>query len=361
MPAALDSRSIWHMKFVHPLLLLLTMPASAQGEKISVPTQAGFRGLSVVSEKVVWASGTEGTVIRTLDAGKTWTVMAVAGAEKLDFRGIRAFDDKAAIIISSGPAEKGQARIYSTSDGGKSWKQVLEEKRAGIFFDAVAFWDRQHGIVLSDPVDGKFALFTTNDGGGTWTQLPPAALPSALPNEGAFAASNSCLVVQGSSNVWFATGGARVARVFHSGDRGKTWQVAETPMHPANASSGIFSLAFQDAKSGIAVGGDYQHPESSDLPNVMRTTDGGKTWQPWPATNPAGVYLSSVAFVGHPGKDSLLAAGTSGLYELGGTSPNTKQSSEILNAVGGTGVLDRIAWWAVGPKGTLLRQQNKQQ
>src|SRR6476646_11741151 len=136
------------MRFVLPLLVLLTTTVSAQWEKISVPTQAGFRGLSVVSEKIVWASGTDGTVIRTLDAGKTWAVMTVVGAERLDFRGIRAFDDKTAVIISSGPAEKGQARIYRTGDGGKSWKQVFEEKRTGGFFDAVAFWDRQHGIVL---------------------------------------------------------------------------------------------------------------------------------------------------------------------------------------------------------------------
>ena len=343
-----------------PLLLLLAAPAAAQWEKVPVPTTAGFRGLSVVSERIVWASGTDGTVIRTLDAGKTWTVMTVAGAGKLDFRGIHAFDDQTAVIISSGPAEKGQARIYRTADGGKSWKQVLEEKRAGIFFDAVAFWDRRHGIVLSDPVEGKFALFTTDDGGATWTQLPPAALPPALPNEGAFAASNSCLAVQGAGNVWFATGGASVARVFRSGDRGKTWQVAETPMHPANASSGIFSLAFHDAKSGIAVGGDYQHSESSDLPNVLHTIDGGKTWQPWAATSPAGVYLSSVAFVWHPGKDALLAAGTAGLYELEGASPGARQSNETLNAVGGTGAHQKIAWWAVGPKGLVLRKRNKQ-
>jgi len=345
------------MKFMLPLLLLTTT-ASAQGEKISVPTQAGFRGLSVVSEKIVWASGTESTVIRTLDAGKTWTVMAVAGAEKLDFRGIRAFDDRAAVIISSGPAEKGQARIYRTADGGKSWKQVLEEKRAGIFFDAVAFWDRQHGIVLSDPVDGKFALFTTNDGGATWTQLPPAALPPALPNEGAFAASNSCLVVQGSSNVWFATGGASVARVFHSGDRGKTWQVAETPMHPANASSGIFSLAFQDAKSGIAVGGDYQKPAGSDLPNVLRTSDGGKTWLVGEETEPKGLYLSGIAGLQMLGTSKSVGVGITGMYlptiiSKGGF---THVGEENLNAVATITSADLLHIWAVGPKATIIHK-----
>jgi photosystem II stability/assembly factor-like uncharacterized protein len=343
------------MKFLLPLLLLAAS-AGAQWTRVNVPSTASFRGLSVVSGKVVWASGTEGTVIRTIDGGKTWSVMKVAGAEQLDFRGIKAFDSQNAVIISSGPAEKGQARIYRTSDGGKTWQQVFEEKRAGTFFDAIAFWDRKQGIVLSDPVEGKFALFTTEDGGASWRQLQPSALPAALPNEGAFAASNSCLVVQGRSNVWFATGGASVARVFRSHDRGKTWQVSETPMRPQNASSGIFSLAFQDAKNGIAVGGDYQHPESSDLPNVLATDDGGKTWRAEKA-DPAGMYLSSVASVWHPGKNSLIAAGTKGLLHGDGGFPlDKKESDENLNAVAGTGANIRISWWAVGPNGIVLRR-----
>ena len=333
-------------------LLFLISTAYAQWEKISVPTQAGLRGLSVVNEKIVWASGTEGTVIRTLDAGKTWTVMTVAGAEKLDFRGIRAFDDKVAVIISSGPAENGEARIYRTVDGGKSWKQVLEEKRAGIFFDAVAFWDSRHGIVLSDPVDGKFALFTTDDGGATWTQLPPVALPPALPKEGAFAASNSCLVVRGTSNVWFATGGASVARVFRSADRGKSWQVAETPMHPANASSGIFSLAFQDAKNGVAVGGDYQHPEGANLPNMMRSHDGGKSWQAGEPTNPPGVYFSSVTPLnGYKALGVFAAAGTKGvrLFADGWQKGFDQNVNAAAVSKNGKGV------WVVGPNGTVAQ------
>src|SRR5215467_9228720 len=230
-------------------MLLLSATATAQWVKVHVSTTAGLRGLSLTSG-AVWASGTQGTVIRSADEGKTWSVMTVPGAEKLDFRGIHAFDANTAVIISSGPAQEGQARIYRTSDAGQTWTQVFEQKTTGVFFDAIAFWDRKHGIVLSDPVGGRFALFITGDGGVTWTPLHPSAMPPALANEGAFAASNSCLTVQGENNVWFSTGGAQVARVFHSSDRGKSWIVAETPLHPANASSGIFSLAFQDDKFG---------------------------------------------------------------------------------------------------------------
>ncbi|HEU5415878.1 MAG TPA: oxidoreductase [Candidatus Angelobacter sp.] len=338
------------MKFLASSLffvLLFCIMASAQDwTRSNLPTTASFRGLSVVNDAVVWASGTEGTVIRTVNAGKNWSVIKVPEADQLDFRGIHAFDANSAIIISSGPAEKGQAHIYRTTDGGKSWVQVYEQKTAGIFFDAIAFWDHKRGIVLSDPVAGHFALFTTDDGGSTWKQVPPASLPPALPNEGAFAASNSCLAVHGKNDVWFATGGASIARVFRSIDRGKTWTVADTPMRPKNASSGIFSLQFRSARDGMAVGGDYQHPESSDLPNVMRTTDGGRTWFAEFPTDPAGVYFSSVS--SNSGK--ILAAGIKGLWVHSRSWQIA--SSDNLNTV----VAGRNVEWAVGPKGIVLKR-----
>src|SRR5215472_1861897 len=335
------------MRLHLPLLLGLSTVATAQWSKVDVPTTASLRGLSVINQNVVWASGTGGTVIKTIDGGKTWSVIVVPGAEKLDFRGIRAFDDKNALIMSSGPAEQGQAQIYRTRDGGQSWQQVFEEKRPGIFFDAIAFWDRRHGIVLSDPIDGHFALFRTDDGGTTWKQIPTAALPPSLPNEGAFAASNSCLTVQGERNVWFATGGAKVARVFRSSNRGKTWSVAETPMHPVNASSGIFSLAFWDKKEGVAVGGDYAHPESSDLPNVIITSDGGRSWRVGETTDPAGLYLSSVAALPRTDRVNFVTAGSSGMIFFSGR--QHKMVDESLNSLAATG--DPVSTvWAVGPK-----------
>jgi photosystem II stability/assembly factor-like uncharacterized protein len=336
------------MKLLVFMLLSVVVSASAQWQKMNVATTASFRGLSVVNENVVWASGTEGTIIRTVDGGKNWSVLRVPGAENLDFRGIKAFDERTAVIISSGPAEKGQARIYRTIDAGTTWKQVYEDKRAGVFFDAVAFWDHEHGIVLSDPVDGRFALFVTEDGGANWKQIAPSALSPALPNEGAFAASNSCLTVQGKNNVWFATGGARVARVFRSRDRGRTWDVSETPMHPANASSGIFSVAFADASNGVAAGGDYKRPDASELPNIMVTSDGGKSWQAGTPTAPAGIYLSAVSAEKN---GELLAVGTKGLFVKAGDAW-TPAIDDDLNAVV---VLKRVSW-AAGAKGTVVRR-----
>jgi len=347
------------------VLFLTTVAAVAQlrpvqWQTLPVPSTASFRGLSVVDDYTVWASGTDGTVIRTIDGGKTWSVLPVPQPEKLDFRGIHAFDASTAVIMSSGPAEQGQARVYRTADAGRHWDLVLEEKTSGAFFDAIAFWDSQNGLLGGDPVAGRFMLYATKDGGLTWQRVPPEKLPPALEKEGAFAASNSCLTVQGDNNVWFATGGAAVARVFRSTDRGQSWQAVETPLHPANASTGIFSLAFRDAQHGIAVGGDYAHPTASPAPNILTTEDGGKTWQPSPPSDPAGLFFSGVAFQ----SETVWAVGSNGVNFMTQDSITQdsitqdgkwrKQSDDNFNAIAfsSSGI-----GWAVGPKGTVARWQ----
>jgi photosystem II stability/assembly factor-like uncharacterized protein len=342
----------------------LVVAANAQDpgdpwKPIHVATTASFRGLSAVAADIVWASGTGGTVIRTLDGGKTWDVRVVAGAEKQDFRGVRAFDAENAVIMSTGNAEKGLAQIYRTSDGGKNWTLEFAPKTTGVFFDSIAFWDRKRGIVLSDPVDGHFVLYRTNDGGTTWTQIPPEKLPSALKGDGSFAASNSCIALQGEKNIWFVTGGASVARVIRSNDGGDTWDVAETPVRPPNASSGLFSIAFRDAKYGVAVGGDYTKPNASPRPTIIRTKDGGRTWEAFggPA-EPMSLFFSSVAFVPEQPvfapKPILLVAGPGGAASV--TIPGLSSHANF-NAVA---IPDQRTAWAVGPDGFVARRDLSQ-
>src|SRR5204863_4666693 len=113
---------------------------------------------------------------------------------------------------------------------------------------------------LSDPVRGPFRLLLTEDAGNTWKPLPESSCPAALQGEGAFAASGTCLVTMGPNDVWFVTGGAKVARVMHSGDRGKHWTSHETPVLAGVESAGCFSIALRDPAHGVIVGGDYRKP-----------------------------------------------------------------------------------------------------
>jgi photosystem II stability/assembly factor-like uncharacterized protein len=273
------------------LLLLLAATAAAQsGPRVELShTTESLRGVSAVSRDIAWASGTHGTYLRTTDAGVTWTPAQVPDATTLDFRAVVAFSATEAFLMSAGPGE--QSRIYHTSDAGQHWQLQFTNTNPKGFLDSMVFWDPKHGVVLGDPIPDesgklKFELLETADG-ETWKPIPPAQLPAAMEGEGAFAASNTCLAIiptnvrksdasAPDANLWFATGG-KTARVFHSPDRGQTWQVFDTPILHGPDSAGIFSIAFRDALHGVIAGVDYKHPKD-DGPNLAFTDDGGKTW-----------------------------------------------------------------------------------
>jgi photosystem II stability/assembly factor-like uncharacterized protein len=308
-------------------------------------TTESLRGLSTPSSKIAWASGTHGTYLRSLDAGNSWQSSQVPGAESLDFRDVEAFDANFAYLLSAGPGD--QSRIYKTADAGKTWSLQFTNKDPKGFFDCMAFWDRDHGIALGDPVGGHFTLITTENGGSTWNQISAASLPSSIEGEGAFAASGTCITVEGKNNVWFATGG-KVARVFRSADRGKTWRVADTPIMHGEEATGIFSIAFHDAKHGVIAGGDYKHPEKGEA-NLAFTEDGGATWKLH--TLSPGAYFSAIAFNPHGG---ILATGSAqAAYAKSLQQPTwTKHWDLNLNAVKFNSASTALA---VGPKGTIVK------
>ena len=250
-----------------------------------------FRGVSAVSDTVAWASGTRGTIVRTADGGKTWQTLAVPGAEALDFRDIDAIDARTAYALSIGPGEA--SRIYKTTDAGAHWELQFTNHDPKAFFDAMTFADARLGIVMSDSVDGKFVILETRDG-HAWTLVPPERLPTALPNEGAFAASGTNIARVGRTHIWIGTGAASQARVLRSTDGGRTWNVFATPL-PAGPSAGIFSIAFRDATHGVIVGGDYKK-EREAIDNVAFTSDGGATWT-LAREHGLGGFRSAVAYV----------------------------------------------------------------
>jgi photosystem II stability/assembly factor-like uncharacterized protein len=316
----------------------------------NVPTRSSFRGLSVVSPKVVWISGSRARFLRTTDGGATWTIGAIGRRDSLDFRDIHAFDATTAVAISSGEAEKGLATIMRTTDGGATWKTVYSTDIKGVFLDAISFWDRKNGIVQSDPVDKKLFLLTTADGGATWTRVDPKGIPEMLEGEAAFAASGTAMTVQGSSNAWIATGGASVARVFRSTDRGRTWTVTSTPLHSGDGgAAGAFSIAFADAKRGIVVGGNYSQPRTAYV-NVALTEDGGVTWKEAPGPRPPG-YLSAVTYLN--GNRDLVAVGLVGTA-ISSDGGRSWAMSDTLGYNAVAFVNGRVGF-AVGDRGRIAR------
>jgi photosystem II stability/assembly factor-like uncharacterized protein len=244
------------------------------------PQQSGvtarLRGVSAVSERVAWASGSSGTVLRTADGGTTWTKLTAPDSASLDFRDIDAISATTAYILSigNGPA----SRIYKTIDAGATWQLQFTNQDPKGFFDAMAFWDERRGLVMGDSIDGRFDILRTQDSGRTWGRIPAASLPPALPNEGAFAGSGTNVAVFPGGHAWIGTGAAGRCRVLHTRDYGMTWTIADTPV-AGSASAGIFSVAFRDPRHVMAVGGDYRK-EKEAVNNAAISIDGGASWKP---------------------------------------------------------------------------------
>lgn len=340
------------MKTTTSLLLcfiLLCTAGLAQWTPQQSGTTARFRGVSAVNSVVAWSSGNGGTYARTTDGGATWQTAIVPGAAELDFRDVQGVDANTAYLLSIGPGEK--SRIYKTTDGGRGWTLQFTNRIPKAFFDAFAFWDARTGIAMSDPVDGRFLLIKTTDGGETWKELPRETSPQALEGDGAFAASGTCIAVQGTKNVWFGTGGAGTARVFRSTDNGNTWKAASTPITAGNASSGVFSIAFKDAQNGVIIGGDYKK-ESEAGDNVATTTDGGASWTLAKGPRPSG-FRSAVAYVPGTRGPTLVAVGPSGSdYSVDNGASWVSLGSMGFHAVSFAGM---DAGWAVGEGGRIAK------
>jgi photosystem II stability/assembly factor-like uncharacterized protein len=314
------------------LLLALTFAATqahAQWDIEESHTTASLRGIHNVGAGVAWASGTNGTVLRTEDGGYLWQTCSIPpGAEKLDFRGVQAFDENTAIVMSSGPGD--QSRLYKTTDGCQTWKLLFTNPDKDGFWDAIQFANRNLGFIAGDPVASprpphrsEFVFYVTEDGGATFKRWANPTLSAEQSSSGAFAASNSSLVATPSPAaphgfLWLGTGGTSGSKIYlggfthHVTEQDGFSPVAEIRWNPIkvalaadSSSAGVFSVALRQSESSIdepnwiltaylvAVGGDYQKPDST-RGTATFTTDGGQHWAEV-QTSPRG-YRSAVAW-----------------------------------------------------------------
>jgi photosystem II stability/assembly factor-like uncharacterized protein len=243
-----------------------------------VPTgsQEQFRGLSVVSDQIVWIAGTNGTVLKTIDGGTTWKSVGPTLAPNdtdIQFRDVEAWSGETAVILSIGESTK--SRIYVTRNGGESWLQSFTNKDPAAFYDCLAFDTLEHGLAVSDPIDGRFRLIETRNGGWSWHFVDLAVMPAVIPGEFAFAASGTCLTA--AAGHWYlASGGVDPGRVWRSRD-GHNWSVSNSSIEGGTA-GGVFSVAFRDASHGIAVGGNFESPTGA-VNNAAWSDDGGVSWK----------------------------------------------------------------------------------
>ncbi|GGJ87955.1 oxidoreductase [Pilimelia anulata] len=247
-------------------------PRDLEWKPSATGSEANLRGLAVVSDRIAWASGLGGAVLRTTDGGATWAAVGPPDTADLDFRDIEAVDENHALALSAGAGAL--SRIYRTTDGGKTWTETFRSAEDTAFYDCVTFFDTQRGLAVSDPVGGKFRLISTADGGKTWTTSDG---PAAAEGEYAFAASGGCLVAPAGApagTAVFGSGGT-ASHYFRTTDHGATWTSAASDF-PAAEYGGIFSLAFRGDR-GIAVGGDARAAAGVSGGSAVSGDTGG-TW-----------------------------------------------------------------------------------
>ncbi|CAO2651714.1 Nn.00g042840.m01.CDS01 [Neocucurbitaria sp. VM-36] len=340
------------------LLCLTTIvaayPPKSQLSWTITPTNSTqqFRGLAPVSEKVIWVSGTNGTVLRTTNGGSQWMNVSPTfpseNSSDFQFRDIHAWSDKTAVVLSIGAGNA--SRIYRTSNGGETWARTFVNEEESAFYDCMAFemgrGKEKHGVAMSDPVGGRFRLLETWDGGLHWSILSSnTSLPQALDGEFGFAASGTC--IEAAAGRWYiATGGVNPGRILRTADIKRGWSVANSSI-AGGAAAGVFSVRFRDAKHGIAVGGDYEKPMGNvDIASWSR--DGGVSWNK-AETFPGG-YRSGASWV--PGRRGVaIAVGTSGSdITLDGGKNWASIDNGTFDAVE---CVDRGICWASGSKGRV--------
>lgn len=310
-------------------------------------TTALLQAVSAVDESVVWVSGHAGTWARTLDGGATWTAGRVPGADTLQFRDVHALSADVAWLLSAGPGQL--SRIYRTTDGGSTWALQFINDVPTAFYDCLSFWDERRGLAYSDQVGGRIMLLETSDGGESWTLVPPGRLPAALPGEGGFAASGTCLITRPGGRAWIATGNGPRSRVLHTADYGRSWSVTDSPVAGGTA-AGLATITFRDDRNGAALGGPIGAPDQH-ADNVAITSDGGQTWRLAGRTSYTGAVYGA-AYV--PGAGETLVAVSPKGADLSRDNGATWHRLDSL-AYWGIGFAPDGTGWIAGPGGRIAR------
>ncbi len=290
------------------LLAACSGPTELEELKITWEVPSSIRALEVVSESEVWYAGSNGRIGVTRDGGKSWQhdSLRLTDGTAPALRSLAVTSRAAHALTIASPAV-----LFRSTDYGAHWDSVYTEHHEDVFYDSMAFWDDEEGIAMGDAIDGCLSILMTRDGGLTWVKKRCDELPPSIPGEAAFAASNGNIALAG-DQVWIATGG-KASRIFHSSDRGQSWDVYPTPIVQGGTMTGMFSIAMCDANRGVGWGGNWEAMEDNTA-NKVTSSDGGRSWSLFSPNEGPG-YRSCIRYLPGSNCQGIWAVGTPGISQ----------------------------------------------
>ena len=289
---------------------MLNLVSAQSIQLLTSGTKTSIRGLSVVNDKIIWVSGSGGTVGKSVDGGLSWQWNIVNGFDKTDFRDIEAFDENTAIIMGIDCP----ARIFKTTNGGKSWSLMFEDTTKGMFLDAMEFWDDKRGVVIGDPINGNG--FVANFQNENWASTSYQHRPALDSGEAFFASSGTNIRVLNKYDMVAISGGMR-SNLFLDNKKIKL------PLLQGKESAGANSIAVKDSATFMIVGGDFMQKDSV-TGNYCFTNDKGKTWIS--SLQPPTGYRSCVEYLG---KSYWITCGLNGVDYTNDDGINFRKISEV--------------------------------
>ena len=317
------------MRFVIAVIAVLAFVSCEKKTEIEINSvkitpvfidSLSIRALHPLDENRVWFAADNGKV-GLIDGDIPKLAVIKYSDSLLHFRSIAATNEAVFVLSIASPAV-----LYKIGFNGSeatNIEEVYKETGDEVFYDSMKFWNDEEGIAIGDPIGDCMSVIITRDGGNNWEKLPCEILPKVEKGEAAFAASNSNIAIYG-DNAWVATGGKK-SRVMHTDDKGKTWEVYDTPMVSGKAMTGIYSIDFWDANNGIIFGGNWED-KSLNEKNKAITDDGGKSWK-LIANGKAPGYRSSVKYIPSTQGRGIVAVGSPGISFSGDGGKHWKKLS----------------------------------
>lgn len=292
-------------------------------QKVEVDTifkdKISIRAILVDKNKVWYAANDNRFGYFDLKTQKRNEVLIKNDSLKMEFRSIAQTDDSIFILNVGNPAN-----LFLINKLNLDYKLVYKEIHEKVFYDSMQFFNNKDGIAIGDPITDCFSIIKTQDGGKTWHKISCGNLPKIVDGEAAFAASNTNIVIK-KNKIWVVSGGIK-SRVFYSENKGKTWQVIETPIIQGEKMTGIFTADFYDPKIGIIAGGNYEKP-NQNFGNKALTSDGGKTWKLISENDGFG-YASCIQFIPKSNGNQIISVGISGIFYSSNKGENWKKLSD---------------------------------